>query len=118
MKMKPIIEEEEIRGLNRRFGGSVHYDASIAAAISRGSGKTAFRKIALFLRAIVVNHPFTDANKRTALAVALLITERSGIRTTDYLAERISDIIKRIAETNEDDLQKIERWTRYAFEGR
>lgn len=118
MKLKPIIEEEEIKELNRRFGGSIRYDASIMHAIGSGRGKTAYKKIALFLRAIVVSHPFTDANKRTALAVALLVAERSGIKISDNSAERVSEIIKKVAETNEDNLPKIERWVRYAFEGR
>ena len=118
MKLKPIVEEEEIKELNRRFGGNIRYDASIMHAIQSGRGRSGYRKIALFLRAIVVSHPFTDANKRTGLAVALLIAERSGIKTSDSSTERVSEIIKRISETNEDNLQKIERWIRYAFEGR
>ena len=118
MKLKPIIEEDEIKELNKRFGGKIRYDASLMHAIGSGRGKGAYRKIALSLRAIVVSHPFTDANKRTALAVSLLIAERSGLKTSDKVAERVSEIIKRIAETNEDDLKKIERWIRYAFERR
>lgn len=118
MKLKPIIEEDEIRELNRRFGGNIRYDASIMYAIDSGRGKTGHRKIALFLRAIVVSHPFTDANKRTALAVALLIAERSGIKISDNSAEKVSEVVKKTAEKNEDDLHKIERWIRYAFEGR
>jgi death-on-curing family protein len=118
MNLKPIIDEEEIKELNRRFGGNIRYDSSISFAIEAGRGKFIYRKIALFLRSIAVQHPFTDANKRTALAVALLAAERSGIKIADGSAGRISKITKKIAETNEENTGKIERWVRYAFEGR
>ena len=33
MNLKPIIDEEEIKELNRLFGGNIRYDSSISFAI-------------------------------------------------------------------------------------
>ena len=118
MKLNPIINEDEVKTLNKKFGGNIRYDASVMHAINSSRGKFVYKKISIFLRSIAVDHPFTDANKRTALAVALLIAERSGIKTINSIAERLTEIIKKMAETNEEDNDKVERWIRYAFEGR
>ena len=64
--------KEQIRAINEKYGGSLRNDAEIETALLLGKGKSVFRKIACLWRAILVGHPFTDGNKRTALGAALI----------------------------------------------
>ena len=77
-----IIDKDHIRTINEKYGGDLRSDAEIETALDLGKGKSVYRKMAYLLRAILVGHPFTDGNKRTALVVAITILERSN---ADYL---------------------------------
>jgi death-on-curing family protein len=79
MNSEYIISKEQIKAINERYGGSLRTDAEIETALSMGKGRSAFRKTAALWRAILVGHPFTDGNKRTALMVALYILESCRI---------------------------------------
>ena len=112
-----ILSKEEIRSINEQYGGSLRMDAEIETALEAGKGKTIFRKIAYLLRAILVGHPFTDGNKRTALVVALGMLEKSRINVEDKQKERIVEDIRKIASGNIRDINRIERLVRYAVTG-
>ncbi len=116
-----ITEEEitkgEITEMNRRYGGSVTYDAEIETALSMGRGRSIYRKLALLWRAILVAHPFTDGNKRTCLTATALVLERRGFRLTDEVLERVTKAMEKVAEKNMRDLRRLERMVRYALEG-
>ena len=103
-----------LRVINEQCGGSVRLDAEIETALERGKGRSAPRKIALLWRAILLGHPFTDGNKRTALTVALVICEASRIPLTEKATDRLVEEIKRIAAEHIDDIVRIERLIRYA----
>ena len=117
MNSEYIIEKERIKWINDKYGGSLRSDAEIETALDLGKGKSIYRKIAYLWRAILVGHPFTDGNKRTALVIALAIIENCKIITSENIKERIMSEIKKISSGNITDVNRIERLVRYAIEG-
>ncbi len=117
MNSEYIIDKDHIRAINDRYGGSLRSDAEIETALMMGKGKSTFKKIAHLWKAILVGHPFTDGNKRTALIVALTILEKCEIEPDDVAKERIVSEITKIAKENIIDVNKIERLVRYAAKG-
>ncbi|MCK4714356.1 MAG: type II toxin-antitoxin system death-on-curing family toxin [Candidatus Aenigmarchaeota archaeon] len=114
MNSEYIIPKEQIKAINERYGGSLRTDAEIETALSMGRGRNVYRKIAALWRAILVGHPFTDGNKRTALMVALYILESCDIRIPEPRKESIVREITKIARENITDINRIERLVRYA----
>lgn len=117
MAVEHILSREEIRSINEQYGGSLRMDAEIETALEAGKGKSIHRKIAYLLRAILVGHPFTDGNKRTALMVAIAMLEKSQIGVADAQKERIVEVTRNVASGNIRDVDKIERMVRYAVTG-
>jgi death-on-curing family protein len=114
MNLKYIITKEEIIWINEQFGGSLRMDAEIETALYRGKGKNVYRKVAYLWRAILVGHPFTDGNKRTALHIAVVVFERNGVKVSIRGEERLLSAIRKIAEQNIMEVNKIEEMLRYA----
>ena len=124
-----IVSKEEIRSLNEVYGGSLRMDTSIEGvrrrlpafeietALSLGKGKGIYRKVAYLWKAILVGHPFTDGNKRTALMVAVAMLEKCGIKLDGEKKENIVSEIRKIASENITDINTIERSIRYAVTG-
>ncbi len=112
-----ILSKEEIRSINEQYGGSLRMDAEIETALEAGKGKPIFRKVAYLLRAILVGHPFTDGNKRTALIVALAMLEKCQIGMDEGKKENLVSEIRKIASENMRDINRIERLVRYAVTG-
>ncbi len=112
------LSKEVLEAINKEFGGSVRYDATIEHALEAGEGKGLYRRIALLWRAILVGHPFTDGNKRTALAVAVLLLKYAGRLADGTVQERLLDELLIIARDNLEDIPKIERRVKYAAEER
>jgi prophage maintenance system killer protein len=117
MNSEYIIQKEQIRAINEKYGGSLRTDAEIETALDLGKGKCVYRKIAYLWRAILVGHPFTDGNKRTALIAALAILEKCRIGLDEEGKERMVAEITKIAKENLTDVNKIERLVRYAVTG-
>ena len=67
------IGKEDLLQINAGFGGRLRNDASLDFAIQQQSNAKLgpYRKLAYLWRAILVDHPFTDGNKRTAMFIAL-----------------------------------------------
>ena len=67
------ISKEDIIRINKEFGGGLRSDASLDFAIQQQSNNKmgSYKKLAYLWRAILVDHPFIDGNKRTAMFVAL-----------------------------------------------
>ena len=116
MNSEYIIDKEHIRAINEKYGGNLRSDAEIETALDLGKGKSVYRKIAYLWRAILVGHPFTDANKRTALGVALIILEKCKIKTDEQRIENMVSTVTKIAKENIRDINRIERLVRYAAE--
>jgi prophage maintenance system killer protein len=117
MNSEYIISKDQIKWINRKYGGSLRSDAEIESALHMGKGKSVFRKIAYLWRAILVGHPFTDGNKRTALMVSLAILESCEIRTDMDIKENLVSEITKIARENITDVNRTERLIRYAVTG-
>ena len=113
----PIVTRDQIRKINEAYGGSLRTDAEIETALALGRGKGIFRKIAVLWRAILVGHPFTDGNKRTALMVAITILEKCEIKLDGKNKENMVSEITNIARENITDINRIERLGRYAATG-
>ena len=108
------VDKVELLRINKGFGGNLISDSSIDFAIEMQDNKKigVYKKLAYLLRAILVDHPFTDGNKRTATFIALSFAEESG-RTvnTDLLEHHIVSISKQ----NIADISNIERRIRNAI---
>ena len=117
MNSEYIISKDQIKWINKKYGGGLRSDAEIESALHIGKGKSAFRKIAYLWRAILVGHPFTDGNKRTALMAALTILKACRIKTERKINENLVSEITKIAKENITDVSRIERLIRYAVTG-
>jgi len=64
------ITSTEVAEINKRFGGVVVSDSSLIHAENTCERiRSNYKCAAVWIRAIVVDHPFSDGNKRTALYV-------------------------------------------------
>ena len=117
MNSEYIIRKGQIRAINELYGGSLRTDAMIETALDMGKGRSIYRKIAHLWKAILVGHPFTDGNKRTALMVALTILEKCKIRLDEGKKNMMVTEIRRIAMENIKDVERIERLVRYVVKG-
>ncbi len=117
MNSKYIVTKEQIKWINEQYGGSLRTDAEIETALDLGKGRNVYRKTAYLLRAILVGHPFTDGNKRTALMVSLTIFESCEMKVNDKQKEHLVEEILKVAKENITDVNRIERLVRYAITG-
>ena len=102
------IGKKEILRINHGFGGNLRSDSSLDYAIDKLKNKKLgpYKKLAYLLRAILVDHPFSDGNKRTAAYVALKIAHDLKKQVdTDLLTRHLVSIAKH----NIHDIRKIER---------
>ena len=101
------ISKEDLIRVNAGFGGGLRSDSSLDFAFERIESKKLgeYKKLAYLWRAILVNHPFTDGNKRTAMFVALAFAEEWGKQADkDLLLHNLISIAKK----NLTDIRKIE----------
>ncbi len=73
------ISKEDLLRINRGFGGNLRSDSSIDFAIDMQENAKLgdYKKLAYIWRAILVDHPFSDGNKRTATFFALKFAEEN-----------------------------------------
>lgn len=102
-----IISKKDIVRINHGFGGAVRNDASIDFALQMQENNKLgeYKKLAYLWRAILVDHPFTDGNKRTASFVALMFADECRKQVDRELL--IHHIIA-IAKQNVIDIRNIE----------
>lgn len=94
--------------INSGFGGGLHSSASIDYALDIQKNKKIgiYKKLAFLWRAILVDHPFTDGNKRTAVFLAFKFAEENKKQVDrDLLLHHAISIAK----NNVTDIRKIER---------
>lgn len=100
------ISKEELLRINAGFGGILR-DDSLDFAIEKQEDRKLgeFKKLAYLMRAILVDHPFSDGNKRTAMYFALKFTEGSNLQVDrDLLLHQIISIAK----NNINEIKNIE----------
>jgi prophage maintenance system killer protein len=91
------ISKEELIRINQGFGGNLRSDSSLDYAIEiQDNNKLGdYKKLAYLLRAILVDHPFSDGNKRTAMYLCLRFAEEDKKQIDrDLLLEQIISIAK------------------------
>ncbi len=101
------IKKEDLIRINLGFGGTLRSDASIDFAIEQQENLKlgGYKKLAYLIRAILVDHPFSDGNKRTAtyLAFAFANEEEKNVNQ-DLLGHHILAI----ASKNITEIRAIE----------
>ena len=101
------IGKEELLRINKGFGGEMRNDASIDYALDIQNNKKLgiYKKLAHLMRAVLVDHPFTDGNKRTAAYIALKFANEHKKQANNELL--LHHIIA-IAKDNITDIRQIE----------
>ena len=91
------ISKEDLLKINHGFGGDLRSGSSLDFAFDVINNKKfgIYKKLAYLWRAILVDHPFSDGNKRTAAFVALALAEEYNKRVDrDLLLHHIISIAK------------------------
>ena len=101
------ISKEELLRINNGFGGNLRNDASLDFALDKMENKKLglYKKLAYLLRAILVDHPFSDGNKRTAAYAALSFASDLG---KEVDRELLMHHIVSIAKQNINNIKNIE----------
>ncbi|PIN91487.1 hypothetical protein COU57_00335 [Candidatus Pacearchaeota archaeon CG10_big_fil_rev_8_21_14_0_10_32_14] len=101
------ISKEDIIRINHGFGGTLRNDSSLDFAIDKQNDKKLgeYKKLSYLLRAILVDHPFSDGNKRTAMFICFAFSY-------EFNKEVDIDLLKHhmvsIAKKNENIIKNIE----------
>ena len=106
--------KKELEEINKKFSGSILRGGSLEHALSIQKHKKygKYKKMAYIWRAILVDHPFTGGNKRTALWAALKFTEGMGKKPD---TNKLNRLIIKISTRNITSIAKIERMLRNAI---
>ena len=101
------IGREDLLRINRGFGGNLRSDSSLDFAIEQQENKKlgVYKKLAYLMRAILVDHPFSDGNKRTATFLVLNFAEQNNKQVD---REALIQQIISIAKQNIIDIRNIE----------
>ena len=73
------ISKEEIIRIAKGFGGNLRNSSSLDFALDRQFEKKIgkYKKLAYLMRAILVDHPFSDGNKKTAMFIAFAFADEN-----------------------------------------
>ncbi|MDP3992201.1 MAG: Fic family protein [Nanoarchaeota archaeon] len=101
------ISKKEILRINSGFGGNLRNGSSLDYALDKFGNKRLgiYKKMAYLWRAILVDHPFSDGNKRTAAYFAIKFAAESNKQVNRELL--IHHIIS-IAKQNIHNIKNIE----------
>ncbi len=89
------ISKEDIVRINKGFGGNLRNAASLDFALQMCENKKLgnYKKLAYLLRALLVDHSFSDGNKRTAMFISFAFAEDEGkIADRELLLHHIHSI--------------------------
>ncbi len=109
------ISKKDLFRINHGFGGNLRSDSSIDFAFSRieNSRIGDYKQLAHLLRAILVDHPFSDGNKRTAMFLVFVFAKEKKKRVDrDLLIHHITSIAKK----NITEIRNIEWRLKNAIE--
>ena len=101
------ISKEDLLRINEGFGGILRSDSSLDFAIDMQKDKKIgiYKKLAYLWRAILVDHPFSDGNKRMAAFIALAFTKENNKQVD---RELLMHHIISIAKQNITEIKNIE----------
>ena len=102
-----IISKETIVRIARGFGGNLRNSSSLDFALEKQNDRKLgeYKKLAFLLRAILVDHPFSDGNKKTAAFIALAFAEQNKKQVDEELMKHH---ILSIASKNIIEIRAIE----------
>ena len=112
--MKFSLTKKDIVALNQEFeDGAFHNEASLDFALSYARRTDNWTKaLAWLVRAILIDHVFEEANKRTAALLIKAYAEHSGYDTYN---NRIVGLIKEVLLKNTTSIRKIEEMIKDAI---
>ena len=101
------IRKEDIIRIAKGFNGNLRNSSSLDFALDKQEDKKLgeYKKLAYLLRAILVDHPFSDGNKKTAMFVAFAFAEEFNRKVDDEL---LKHHILSIASKNLAEIRAIE----------
>lgn len=101
------IGKEDLLRVNEGFGGNLRSGSSLDFAIEKiNNPKLGFyTKLAYLWRAILVDHPFSDGNKRTAVFLAYGLAEENKKQVID--TELLVNHAVSIARNNITNIRQI-----------
>ena len=101
------ISKEDIIRIGKGFGGELRNDASIDFALEKQTNAKLgeYKKLAYLIRALVIDHPFTDGNKKTAAYVVFAFAEQFNKQVD---RELIKEQMISIASKNINNIRTIE----------
>ena len=102
------MDKKEIIKINKELGGKLSRASSLDFACDMET-KNIYKKNACLIRAIAVDHPFTDFNKSTATITTIRSFKKKGIKCNE---DKLIRGVLNIAKNNITDLNKIERGLR------
>lgn len=72
------IRKEDIERIALGFGGNLRNSSSLGYALDKQENKKLgiYKKLAYLMRAILVDHPFSDGNKKTAAMLAYAFADQ------------------------------------------
>ena len=91
------ISKKDLLRINSGFGGNLRSDSSLDFAFDKFKNKKLgrYKKLAYLWRAILVDHPFSDGNKRTVAFVSFVFAEEYKKQVNrDLLLQHIVSIAK------------------------
>lgn len=103
-----MLSKKDLISLNQEFAEGIIVNKSsldYVVDMTRKS-KNWLKTAALLVRAILVDHIFTDGNKRTAAAVIMACLEMQGFVCDQ---DKVGAVVIRIIKENITDVRKIER---------
>jgi prophage maintenance system killer protein len=108
MDISNIISKADLLRVNAGFGGNLRDNSSIDFAFDKikDSKLGNYKKLAFFIRAILVDHPFSDGNKRTATFICLAFADENKKQVE---RELLIDQIISIAKNNIQEIRNIEQ---------
>ena len=92
------ISKEDLLRINHGFGGNLRSGSSLDYAFDKINDEKLgiYKKLAYLIRAILVDHPFSDGNKRTAMFVAFAFAEDINKKVDrELLLHQITSIAKK-----------------------
>ena len=102
-----MIHIDKIIKINKKHGGNLINKSQLDFAIDKANREEdIYKSNAYLLRAIVVDHPFLDGNKKTATEVILERFSKNKIKCNE---KEFSRGIVNIAKSNETSIEKISR---------
>ncbi len=101
------ISKRDLLRINHGFGGNLRSGSSLDFALDKQDDTKLglYKKLAYLVRAILVDHPFSDGNKRTAMFISFAFAEENKKQVDRELL--LHQIIS-IAKKNIDNIRNIE----------